>query len=384
MGRELERLIKEATVGVGPFRINTVLLLRNAGYDSNLYRRPYDHVKDYTVTVGPGFYLYLPIKKKIIFSIYESPQYVYFKETKKERSWNNYFKGQVNFVFTRIFFSMGKGYSVARERWNTEIDIRPQRKENSYLGSFLWQVTKRTSFYLQYRRAKYEYEDLSYQKINIRDALNRREDRFSLTGYYKLSYRTNFVIDVRYGYFDFENPSNFRDARSYGIYGGFEFSPFGTVRGKINIGYKYFNSMKPEEKDYRGIVGDSSISIRLLKPFRVRGLYKRDIEFSVWYGHPYYIENRLGGGVSVYLFKNTRLDYDYNLGRNEYPERESLGQMIGEKRGDDYSIHSVGIYFRLKRNIGIGVVASRWIRDSSVDWLDGKRDYVGVNLTYDF
>jgi len=223
MGSELERLVREAWLTVGPFRINTVLLLRNAGYDSNLYRKSYDPVKDYTITVGPGFYVYLPIKKKIIFSIYESPQYVYFKETKKERSWNNYFKGQVNFVFTRIFFSLGKGYSAARERWNTEIDIRPQRKENSYLGSFLWQVTKRTSFYIQYRKAKYEYEDLSYQKINIRDALNRREDRFSLTGYYKLSYRTNFVIDVRYGYFDFENPSNFRDARSYGLYGGFEF-----------------------------------------------------------------------------------------------------------------------------------------------------------------
>jgi len=88
--------------------------------------------------------------------------------------------------------------------------------------------------------------------------------------------------------------------------------------------------------------------------------------------------------VSVYLFKNTRLDYDYSLGRNEYPKREHQEKAMGEKRRDDYGIHSVGIYFRLKRNIGVGIMASRWIRDSSVDWLDGKRDFVGVNLTYDF
>ncbi|MBW1935570.1 MAG: outer membrane beta-barrel protein, partial [Deltaproteobacteria bacterium] len=316
--------------------------------------------------------------------IYDSPQYVYFKETKKERTWNNYFNGQVHFVFTRIFISLGKGYSAARERWNTEIDIRPQRKEDSYSGSFLWQATKRTSLYLQYRKAKYQYEDLSYHKINFRNALNRREDRFSLTGYYKLSYRTNFVIDVRYGYFDFENPSNLRDAKSYSVYGGFEFSAFGTVRGKINVGYKYFNSLKPKERDYKGIVGDSSLSIRLFKPLRVRGSYRRDIEFSTWYGHPYFVENRCGGGVSVYLFKDIRLDYDYNLGRNEYPERKQPGQATVEKRRDDYGIHSVGIYFRIKRNIGFGVVASRWTRDSSVDWLDGERDFIGANLTYDF
>ncbi|MBW1936746.1 MAG: hypothetical protein JRI84_14580, partial [Deltaproteobacteria bacterium] len=103
MGRELERLIRQSWLKIGPFRVNAVLLLRNAGYDSNLYRRPYDPVKDYTITIGPGFQVYWPIKKTIVFEIYDSPQYVYFKETKKERTWNNYFNGQVHFVFTRIF-----------------------------------------------------------------------------------------------------------------------------------------------------------------------------------------------------------------------------------------------------------------------------------------
>jgi len=384
MGKELKRRVGDAWLEIGPIRIKTLLLLDNVGYDSNVYRKSYDPVQDYTFTLGPEFCLYWPIKKKVIFEIYYSPRYVYFKKTKRERTWNNYFNGKVHFVFNRVLFTLGKGYSVAREIWNTEIDIRPQRKEDSYYGSFLWQITKKTSFYLRFRRAEYDYEDLSFERFNIRDELNREENYVNFTAYYQLSYRTGLFLDLEYGYFDFDDPSNIRDSKSYAVFGGFEFSPLGVARGIIKLGYKGFYSLSAGGKDYQGVVGDTSVSVKLLKPLNIRASYRRDIEFSVWYGNPYFIENRYGGGVSVYLLKNVRLDYDYSLGRNQYPEVIRVGERSGDKRRDDYGIHSVGIYFRLKRNTGLGVVASRWIRDSSLDWLDGKRDFVGVNLTYDF
>jgi hypothetical protein len=384
IGRELENSVNDAWLEIGPFRIKTLLWLNNAGYDSNVYRRPYDPVKDYTLTFGPGFYLYWLIKKTVVFEIYDSPQYVYFKETKRERTWNNYFNGKVHFVFNRVLFTFGKGYSVAREIWNTEIDIRPQRKEDSYYGSFLWQATKKTSFYLRFRRAEYDYEDLSFERFNIRDELNREENTVNFTAYYQLSYRTRLFFDFEFGYFDFDDPSNIRDSQSYGIFGGFEFSPLGVVRGRINLGYKGFYTLSAGGKDYQGIVGDTSVSVRFLRPLSVRVSYRRDIEFSVWYGNPYFIENRYGTGASVYLFKNVRLDYDYNLGRNQYTEVIRVGETSYDKRRDDYEIHAVGLYFRLKENVAIGVVARRWIRDSNLDWWDGDRDFIGVNLTYDF
>lgn len=73
-----------ARLKFGPFKIRTMLYLTNAGYDSHVYRSPDNPIKDYSITARPGFYIYLPLKKKVIFSIYESPQYVYFIETKRE------------------------------------------------------------------------------------------------------------------------------------------------------------------------------------------------------------------------------------------------------------------------------------------------------------
>lgn len=137
MAYDLEQQVKAAGLKFGPFKIRTALYLTNAGYDSNFYRTPNNPVTDLSIIGGLGFFIYLPIKKKIVISIYESPQYVYFAETKRERTWNNYFNGQVNFVLNRFFSTLGKGYSVAREIWNTELDIRPQRKKDSSQGSLL-------------------------------------------------------------------------------------------------------------------------------------------------------------------------------------------------------------------------------------------------------
>lgn len=385
MGTNLERLVREAGWGFGPFKVDTVFHLNNAGYDSNIYYGHADNpIDDYTFTAGTGFNIYLPLKKKVIFQVYESPRYVYYSETKRERTWNNYFNGQVHFALNRFFITVGKGFTQARQRWSTEIDIKLRRKEDSLQGAILWQASKKTSFYLRYRQAKYEYENLSFGIFNIRERLNREESYLNFTTFYRVSFRTMFFLDAEYGLYNFREQASSKDSRSYGIYAGFEFSPTGRIKGRINLGYKNFDALDPGEKDYRGVVGNTRVSVRLLRTLVVRASFERDVEFSLWYNNNYFIENRYGTGGSFYLFKKIRLDYDFYSGRNNYPRGQLIGPDVREKRMDDYQIHSVGIYIRVKKNIGLGLIASRWVRDSNLDYEDDERDFVGLNLTYDF
>jgi len=387
MGYDLEQQVNGARLNLGPFRIKTVFYFTNVGYDSNVYRTPNNPIQDFSITVGPGFYVYLPLKKKIVISIYESPQYVYFAETERERTWNNYFNGQVNFVLNRFFIVLGKKYSISREIWNTELDIRPQRKEDSSQGSLLWQISKRSSLFFRFLQAKYNYEDLSFGGLRISSALDHTEDRGNLIGYYRVSSRTTFFLNFDYAYFKFQSPLNPRDSKSYGIYSGFEFSPSGVIRGRINLGNKYFDILVPGVKDYRGIVGDTSLSIRVVRPLIIRTNHSRDVKFSAWYDNAYFIESLTGAGTSLYLFKNIRLDYNYSLGRNSYPG-PARGQLpIGaspQKRKDKYENQSAGIYFRIKSKTALGVTATLWERDSNLWWENGKRLFVGINLIYDF
>jgi hypothetical protein len=386
MGVALQQAMDAAKWKLGPFKINPVLILSDIGYDTNIYygysSKP---IKDYTLTAGPVLTVYLPLKKKVIFEIDESPQYVHYLRTKSERTWNNYFDAKVYFALNRLFITVGKGLSDARQRWSTEIDIRPRRKQDSWEGSILLQATKKTSFFVQGTRTTYDFENLAFGAFNIRDRLNRREERLSFRTYYQFTYRTRFFADAEYGNYHFLNSvSSFKNSRSFGLYGGFEFSPSAVVRGRINLGYKVLEPLNKTITRYAGLSGDSEVSVRIVRFLTVRGSYARDIQFSVWYDNPYFLESRAGGGASLYIFKKVRFDYDYWDGRNRYPEVQSVSPGTDAKRRDDYVIHSVGLYFRLKKNIGIGLVASRWNRKSNLVLENANRDFIGMNLTYDF
>jgi hypothetical protein len=385
-GLELDRRLRETPWHFGPFRIQPSLVISNAGVDSNIYYSPTEPIKDYTVTVGPAATFYLPIHRRFVLSAYGSPQYVWYSKTDRERTWNYYLNGAAQLSLKNVFFSLEGVYSDARERWNTEIDIRPRRKEEGLGGSALVRLAWKTSFSLAYRTVKYDYASVVVEGgFDVREKLNRREDYANLSLYYQAATQRRFFLDFEYGDYGFEFASQaaISDSRSGAAYAGIEFSRLARrVRGRIRVGYKKFDVRAVDGPDYRGIVGDSQLSVRLAKPFVVRASYVRDVRFSLWYDNPYYVESRPGAGASIYLLRFLRLDYDYSIGRNRYPEVGGGGTDV--KRSDEYTIHSGGVYFRIRKTVALGFIASWWARNSNLDAEDDKRTFFGLNLTYDF
>lgn len=375
--------MEEARWKIGPLRITPLILVTNVGYDSNVYGTPWNPVEDYTFTAGPGFYFYLPLKKRYLFNGSFSPQYVYYYQEKKERTWNKYGSASLYIALRKFVINFGKSYSDARERWNTEIDIRPRRKEDTSFLSLYLRTKRRLSFSLGWRRSDYNYESLFYERFNFRDILNRVENRFNGTIYYQLLPKTRFFVEYERGAVQFENPESKRDSRSNTFYLGFDFHPSSIFNGKIKIGYEDFSALQREGQDYKGIVGDTNLTVRMFKFLRLRGFYQRDIEYSIWYNNVYFIETRYGGGFSIYGLRRIRIDYTYSIGNNRYPAiLEEFD--LKEKRFDKYKIHTGGIFFRLKGDIGVGIVTSRWFRDSNLYWERDKRLTVGAQLIHNF
>jgi len=385
-GQELERQWREAAWHFGPFRIQPSLVISNVGVDSNIFYSPAEPIKDFTITAGPAATVYVPIHRKFVLSLYGSPQYVWYSKTEQERTWNYYFNGAAQLSLKNVFFSLEGTYSDARERWNTEIDIRPRRKEKGYGGSVLIRAAWKTSFSLGYRTVKYDYESVVYgDSFDVRERLNRQESYANFSLFYQASTQRRFFLDFEYGLyqFDFATQAAIGNSRSGAAYAGLEFSRLGRrVRGRVRIGYKKYDVRAVDGPDYQGVVGDSQLWIRLAKPFVIRGSYVRDVRFSLWYDNPYYLESRPGAGVSLYPLRFLRLDYDYSVGRNTYPVVGGGGPDV--KRLDEYTIQSAGIYFRIRKSVALGFIASWWARDSNLDAEDDKRTFFGLNLTYEF
>jgi hypothetical protein len=387
-GLELERLWRDAAWHFGPFRIQPSVVISNAGVDSNLFYSSTDPVKDFTVTAGPAATIYLPIHRRFVLSVSGSPQYVWYSKTERERTWNYYFNGAAQLSLKNVFFSAEGKYSDARERWNTEIDIRPRRTEKGYGGSMLVKTSWKTSVSLAYRSSIYDYESVDSEGgFNVQERLNRQESYANVSLYYQAGSQKRFFLDAEYGLYEFEftEQAAFKNSRSGAAYAGLEFSPLGRrIRGRIRVGYKKFDIRNPAGVDYKGVVGDTQLWVRVARPFVVRGSFVRDVRFSLWYNNAYYLESRPGAGVSFYIFRFLRLDYDYSLGRNDYPVAQEVEPGVEVKRRDDFEIHSAGVYFRIHKNTALGFIASWWKRDSNLDREDDKRTFFGVNLTYDF
>jgi hypothetical protein len=47
-------------------------------------------------------------------------------------------------------------------------------------------------------------------------------------------------------------------------------------------------------------------------------------------------------------------------------------------------MNSVGIYFRLRKNIGLGLKIGQWYREAHIFHYRANRNYIGLNITYDF
>lgn len=385
-GLELERKMQSAPWHFGPFRIQPSIIIANAGVDSNIYYSPTDPVKDFTLTAGPAATFYLPIHRKFVLWAYGSPQYVWYSKTAQERTWNYYLNGAAQLNLKNVFLSLEGLYTDARERWNTEIDIRPRRIEEGYGGSALVKLAWKTSFSLGYRTAQYDYQSLDTPEgFNVRQELNRQESYANLSLFHQSGKERRFFLDLEYGQyrFEFDTTAALKNSDSAAAYAGLEFSQLGRrVRGRIRIGYKKFDILNAGAPDFRGVVGDSLLSLRLAKPFVLRVSYVRDVRFSLWYDNPYYVESRPGAGVSVYLLRFLRLDYDYSRGKNDYPLAGGGGTDV--KRFDVYTLHGTGLYVRIVKNAALGVIANWWARDSNIDAEDDQRTFFGLNLTYDF
>ena len=159
------------------------------------------------------------------------------------------------------------------------------------------------------------------------------------------------------------------------------------MRGTLSLGYKKFVPIIEGKKGFSGFVGNTSLNFRLAR-FGFRLNYDRDVHFSYWTENVFFNEDRYGAGVSFYLTKFLRVDYNLSYGEASYPEPISLRMPDGSyeeiKRKDIYRTKTVGFVFRIIRNTGIGMMLNYWERESNY-WPENRnRKFIGGYVTYQF
>jgi len=391
--RELQQIMERELFRIGPFRVDPGISLQRIGYDGNVYyqREGDEPITDYTATFALPLRVHLLWRNYLILSLTETPSYVYYLEESRERRWNNAFSPEFKLLFMNRFVISGRyERSSQRLRVTSEFDARVNALNKGYSGSLFYETARETSFGVSASSVERNYEDVDIpgEEIRYSRALNRKEQNVSGEFYYRILADSFFFLKGGYTDYKFEHPATqYRNSYSYQASTGIRFPLLGRISGTLELGYKELIPRTSEVKGFSGLFGNTNINFRVGR-FTLRMAYGRNCRFSYWSNNMYYIDNNIGGGVSFYLTRFLRLDYNYSYSEGDYPE-PFLAMLsdgsIGEiKRRDLYYTHNVGIVFRIIRNVGIGINANFWDRDSNLIGADRDRFLVGGYLTYDF
>jgi hypothetical protein len=391
---QLEEVKRNTRWQVGPFRLYPVLRFRDIGYDNNVYyqREEDSPVTDFTATISPQISVNVLYRDWMILSLVENPEYVFFAEQKREGGLNNSITPSIKLnLFYRFVLTGEYFYRKARRRASSEFDVRANEETQRAKGQFFYETPRKTSLGVtaQIERVRYENTVAPGTQIYLSRALDRTERTMNFELYYRVFAESFLFFTGGYTDYEFENTqSRWRDSYSYQFYSGIRFPLLGRVTGTFSFGYKRLLPKAGYKKRFSGYVGNTNLDISLGR-FDIRLRYNKDCQFSFWTENAFFVEHIYGAGLSFYLLKFLRLDYDFTYGDNQYPE-ETLMRLPDESylfinRRDQSYTHSVGFVVRLIRNIGIGLRGNFRRRESNdYRWGDRERWFMGGYLTYEF
>jgi hypothetical protein len=322
----------------------------------------------------------------------ENPEYAFYAREERERSLNNSFSPSLRlFLFRRFALSGNYQFRKARVRASNEFDLRADEQVEVYSGSFFYETPRGTSFGFSGSIRKLSYEDIAMrgQEIYLSRILNREERSGNLELNYQIFSQSLFFMKLGYSEYDFQHPdSRWRDSYSYQAVAGLRFPYSGKIRGVVSFGYKTVIPRRTWFDSFEGLIANLGLEYRFSRfVFRLQGT--RDSNFSYEVNNIFFLDNGFQAGISYYLTRFLRLDYNFEHRQLDFPRLVPIwfseGGYEEVKRKDLFNAHMAGFIMRIMKNTGIGLMVNFWERKSNYFWESQReRLFVGAYITQDF
>ncbi len=391
---EEEMALAKAETGFrfGPLRFQPRFQVRDLGYDDNVYyTREGAPIADYTASISLDLPGYMVVGRSLILSVTEAPEFRFYAEQKGLRTFtNNFSAGAKLRLLNRFVFSGKYRYTDHFRRAYNEFSRQIRDIDEGFEGGVFLETFRGSSVGFVG-----SVDDFRYREVgSVGDAFDwtRMLERRETTGAVELNLpvfsRSLAFARAGYSEYDFRHPeSSWRNSRAAYISGGLRFPLLGRARGALSLGYKRFTPRTAGLKGYEGLIAKSDVDL-LTGRFRWHARLSRDNRFSVSESALFYIDDEAAAGVSYYLTRSIRLDYEFSAVRLDYPEPFSVtmpgGGLLLLDRQDNMNQHTLGFSIRLMRTIGISLSYNIFDWTSTIPGFEIKRSFLGLGLTYDF
>jgi Putative beta-barrel porin 2 len=265
----------------GPLYFTPRLLVKDLGFDTNVYHTLRNPTRDALIVVTPRVDGTLLLGSRFRASGFGYVEENYYQRQDAERSTNFYGQGRAELDLGPLTFFGGGGGGQFTQRYSIELDDRLKYQEKSGHAGVTWRVSRRFSTSGHVSR-----EIVTFAPAILRSGTNvkqagDRETRIA-TGRirYALTRRTAVVLsaDARDDRFFSQPPTLPPVRRSYRYLGGLEFSERALFSGKVMVGIRDFpGTVAQGSPVYRGPVYSTDLVLPVGRGGRLRGLLERDV-----------------------------------------------------------------------------------------------------------
>ena len=370
-----------ARMQVGPVSVRPSLILRDVGYDSNVFNRADGEEGDFTATLGAK--VDVGFRSSLVQATYTSFfEYLYFQNFDSERGSNRGTDGRVDFLFGRVRPFVTAGISRSHERPNAEIDERALRLLSNLGGGTTVALFSRTALSVSYRRTEVNYaDDELFRGVRLADQLDGTAEAVTGGVDVRLSPLTTLSVhgEKSQERFDF-SPGRDSDSYRYGVTAHFQ--PLALISGRATVGMRAFRPHSANVREFTGMTAAVALAYAYRDETRVGVTIDRDLRYSFAETTPYYIST--GGRVTLThrLFGNIDGQVLGGLERIAYEARlDAVDSVDGT---DTVRTAGAGVGYRLGDGSRLGLNFDVARRTSPAPDREYRRGRLYATLTYGF
>ena len=316
-------------ISIGRVRVAPGVVVREIGWDSNVFDEAENPKEDFIVAVAPDAAFFTRLRFVQV-SAYGGADFNYFRTYDQENSIGHSVRARGDVLLSRFRPFVAGGRTRSRTRPNGEVDVRADRVEEELSGGLAFDISSYGQVYASAYQFRTTFRDAFEEGVNLAVTLNRNTNQYSAGLRTDLTPLLALVASVSFRDELFRaDPS--RNARTWFATADFRFDPEAVITGQIVLSFEEFNPANPGIEPFRGLVGNATILYSFLELGRISVSAVRRNEFSFNAADAYFIENgitlsythRLFGEVDAQV-KGSKSFFDYGFTQTSPARQETL------------------------------------------------------------
>jgi hypothetical protein len=285
----------QARFHTGNFSWTPMVTLREAGLDTNVYDEAADPKRDNLAVVAPQVDGTLQLASATLV-VGGAAEFVYFQRYTDERSFNKRGSARIEVPLSRIKPYGALSYADARERQNTEVDLRARRTDRQFTAGLGVQATNRAELELGLRGSDSRYESGEvFRGVDLATRLDHDTAGVLARLRYEVTPLTTFTVEGDASRDRFVRAPDY-DIDNVRVLVGFEFAPDAVLQGKALVGYHEIRPQGALALGYDGLTAAVEVGYVLLGRTRLDARVLRETTQSIE-AQPYYLRTTYGGEI---------------------------------------------------------------------------------------